>query len=63
MIRVISFDVEGTLVTYDYSKTIWDKEIPRLYAKRKGLTFEKAEKIVRTEYKRIGEKTEMLVEI
>ena len=50
MIKLISFDMEGTLITRDYSKLIWETDIPRLYGKKHGLDFETAKARVMSEY-------------
>ncbi len=55
-IRVLSFDVEGTLATPDFSQAIWHKGIPVLYAQKYGLSLEKATEIVRREYDSVGDK-------
>ncbi len=54
MIKVISFDLDGTLVTMDYVDAVWLEEIPRLYAKKYGYKFEEAKKIVEKEYLKVG---------
>lgn len=54
-IKIISFDVEGTLVTTDFSYAIWFEAIPRRYARRHGITVEQAQKAVREEYEKIGD--------
>ncbi len=54
-IKIVSFDVEGTLVTPDYSHAIWHEGIPSLYAKRNGIGFEEAKALVSKAYDEIGE--------
>ncbi len=54
-IKVVSFDVEGTLVTPDYSYAIWFEAIPRRYAEKNGIDFERARAIVEEEYKKVGD--------
>ena len=54
-IKVVSFDLEGTLVTPDFSKAVWYEGIPYLYAKSYGITFEKAKAIVREKYQEVGD--------
>ena len=41
-IKVVSFDVEGTMVTTDFSYAIWFEMIPQRYAERWGLSFAEA---------------------
>jgi len=55
-IELISFDAEGTVVTPDFSQTIWHEAIPALYAQRKGLDLAQAKKLVREEYDKIGDR-------
>jgi putative hydrolase of the HAD superfamily len=54
-IKIVSFDVEGTLVTTDFSAAIWFEGIPGDYASRYGISFKEAEKIVFNEYEKIGD--------
>ncbi|OGN95490.1 MAG: hypothetical protein A2Z77_07230 [Chloroflexi bacterium RBG_13_51_36] len=52
---MISFDAEGTLVTPDFSETIWHEAIPALYAQKQGLDFAQAKRRIVEEYSRIGD--------
>jgi putative hydrolase of the HAD superfamily len=54
-IELISFDAEGTLVTPDFSQTIWHEAIPALYAQKKGLDFAQAKRCIVEEYGRVGD--------
>ena len=54
-IAVVSFDVEGTLVTTDFSSAIWFELIPGRYSRRHGLNFEEATMKVRQAYDSIGD--------
>lgn len=54
-IKVISFDVEGTLVTPDFSYAIWFEFIPGYYAEINSIDFEQARKVVEEEYKKVGD--------
>jgi len=54
-LRIISFDVDGTLVDLEYNDLIWFKEIPELVAKKKKISFEKSLKYVHEEYAKLGE--------
>ena len=54
-LKVISFDVDGTLVDLEYNDLIWFKEIPELVAKKKKINFEKSLKYVSEEYTKLGE--------
>ncbi len=53
-IELVSFDAEGTLVTPDFSETIWHEAIPALYAQKKGLDLAQAKKCITEEYEKIG---------
>ncbi|MCX6004617.1 MAG: HAD family hydrolase [Chloroflexi bacterium] len=54
-IKVISFDVEGTLVTTDFSYAIWFEMIPQRYAKRHGLELDEAMLKVKQAYESVGD--------
>ena len=54
-LKIISFDVDGTLVDLEYNDLIWFKEIPELVAKKKKINFEKSLKYVYEEYTKLGE--------
>jgi putative hydrolase of the HAD superfamily len=54
-IKIISFDVEGTLISHRFSEIVWEKAIPRLYSEKKGIDFDSAESFVFGEYEKIGE--------
>ncbi|MHA1835881.1 MAG: HAD family hydrolase [Candidatus Odinarchaeia archaeon] len=55
MIKIISFDVDGTLVTRKYPDLIWNEIVPKLYAEKEGLTFQEAKKYIIAEYDKIGD--------
>jgi len=54
-IEVISFDAEGTLVTPDFSHTMWHEAIPAVYAENKRLEITQAKKFICLEYDKIGD--------
>jgi len=54
-IRIISFDVEGTLATTEFSAAIWFEMIPQRYAARYGIDFNEALNQVRQAYDMVGE--------
>jgi HAD superfamily hydrolase (TIGR01549 family) len=54
-VELISFDAEGTLVTPDFSETIWHEAIPALYAQKQGFDFAQAKRRIVAEYSRIGD--------
>jgi HAD superfamily hydrolase (TIGR01549 family) len=53
--EIISFDVEGTLVTTDFSYAIWFEAIPRRYAERYGMELEQARKKVFEQFEKVGD--------
>jgi HAD superfamily hydrolase (TIGR01549 family) len=53
--KIVSFDVEGTLVTTDFSYAIWFEAIPELYAQKHGVIIEHAKKAIMEEYKKVGD--------
>lgn len=50
MIKIISFDFDGTLADENFDKLIWNVEIPKLYAKKHKLSLKVAESKVFSEY-------------
>lgn len=56
MLKVVSFDVVGTLIDSYYENYVWNEAIPRLYARKKGVILEEAKKYVLREYDYIGDK-------
>ena len=54
MLKVVSFDVVGTLVDFGYEDYVWKEAIPQLYAGKRGVNFEEAKDYVLKEYDRIG---------
>jgi HAD superfamily hydrolase (TIGR01549 family) len=54
-IKVISFDAEGTLVSPDFSQSIWREAVPSLYARKKGITLDQARRMVVEEYDKVSD--------
>ncbi len=54
-VKIISFDLDGTLVYRDHVDYFWLELIPLLYAQRHGVDLDHARAIVLSEYDRIGE--------
>jgi len=52
--KVISFDLDGTLVTDEFSQIVWHKGIPELYAEKYGCGFDEARKFIFQEYEKVG---------
>ncbi len=54
MIRVISLDMDGTLVNSRFVDKVWMEGMPMLYAEKTGLDFPVAKSYVVDEYMKIG---------
>ncbi|HPE51479.1 MULTISPECIES: HAD family hydrolase [Methanothrix] len=54
MIRIISLDMDGTLVNSRFVDKVWMEGMPRLYAERTGLDYCAAREYVIGEYMKIG---------
>lgn len=55
MIRIISFDMDGTLVDPEYTDWVWLHGIPVLYAEKTKTSFEESKHFVVEEYLKVGE--------
>ncbi len=55
MKKVISFDLDGTLVDGRYGDLVWNHGIPGEYARTYGMTFEDAKALIRSEYESVGD--------
>lgn len=55
MIKIISFDMDGTLVDPEFTDWVWLHGIPKLYAEKAGIPFEEAKHTVVEEYLKVGE--------
>ena len=55
--KLISFDLDSTLVDPTYTTFVWEIGIPQLYAKKYNISLSEAKSIVISEYKRIGDST------
>lgn len=56
MMKFISFDLDGTLVTDEFSQIVWHQGIPELYAQRHGCGLDEAKSFIFQEYSKIGDK-------
>ncbi|MHC1579749.1 MAG: HAD family hydrolase [Candidatus Alkanophagales archaeon] len=54
-IRVVSFDVDGTLTDKRFVDDVWLRGIPEVYAETHGVSFEDALKVVIEAYEEVGE--------
>jgi HAD superfamily hydrolase (TIGR01549 family) len=55
MPKIISFDMDGTLVDPEFTEWVWGHGIPTLYAEKMGIPFEEAKAFVVNEYLKVGE--------
>ncbi|MEA2089373.1 MAG: HAD family hydrolase [Thermoproteota archaeon] len=55
-IKVLSFDVGGTLIDNHFLELVWNRAIPELYARQKSVSLELAKEFVLKEYNRVGDK-------
>jgi putative hydrolase of the HAD superfamily len=55
MVKIISFDMDGTLVDPEFTDWVWGHGIPRLYSERFRIPFEEAKAFVVNEYLKVGE--------
>lgn len=53
--RIISFDVDGTLVDQRFNDLIWENDIPALFAQEKNWDVEKAKDFCFSQYKAVGD--------
>ncbi len=52
--KIISFDAEGTLVTPQFSNSIWHEAIPALYARSRDISMAQAKQEVFDAYNEVG---------
>ncbi|HEY3276485.1 MAG TPA: HAD family hydrolase [Syntrophorhabdaceae bacterium] len=55
MKKIISFDLDGTLVDGIYGEMVWNHGVPEVYAKTHGITFEEAKRFTRKEFESLGD--------
>ncbi len=55
MPKIISFDMDGTLIDPEFTDWVWLHGIPKLYAEKTNLPFEEAKHFVVGEYLKVGE--------
>ena len=55
--KVLSFDLDGTLVQHNFSMAIWREAIPSLVARQRGVDIEQAKSWVYEQYEDIGEES------
>ena len=55
MTTIISFDLDGTIITSDYADHVWLEGLPKLYAKEKNISYKKAKNLLTTAYDTMGD--------
>lgn len=55
MINIVSFDLDGTLITNKFADLVWLEGLPELYAKEYSIDIKKAKKYLKKEYDKIGD--------
>ncbi len=56
VIKVLSFDLDGTLADLNFEDVIWNREVPLLYSEQYGISLAEAKKIIKTETDAVGDK-------
>lgn len=57
MEKIISFDLDGTLVDHSFSNAIWHEEVPRLVARKRCISLDEAKEWVFSQYREVGEES------
>ena len=52
--RIISFDLDGTIVNSNFADNVWLRGLPKYYALEKNVSYQKAQSLLMNEYERIG---------
>lgn len=55
MLKIISFDLDGTLVKSSYADKVWLEGLPKLYSKEKNIPLDKAKEYIFNLYDKIGQ--------
>lgn len=55
MVKLISFDLDGTLIKSTYADLVWLEGLPKIYAEEKGIDFNEAKRFLNKEYDKIGD--------
>ena len=63
MKKIISFDLDGTLVDAKYGDMVWNHGIPEEYSKKHGISFDEARAVVIDQYRSVGDSDLLWYEI
>jgi len=55
MIKVVSFDLDGTLVKSTYADKVWLEGLPKIYSKEKNIKIDQAKSYIYDLYEKVGE--------
>jgi len=55
MIKIISFDLDGTLMKSTFADLVWLEGLPRIYASEKEVDVEESKQYIKKEYDKIGD--------
>ena len=55
MKKIISFDLDGTLVDGLYGEMVWNQGVPEVFSRRYGISVEEAKTHTRKEYETVGD--------
>ncbi|MBA4391049.1 MAG: HAD family hydrolase [Syntrophus sp. (in: bacteria)] len=55
MKKIISFDLDGTLVNARYGDMVWNHGIPLEYSKKYNMSFDEAKGLIRKQYESVGD--------
>ena len=55
MAKIVSFDMDGTLIDSEFTDWVWKHGVPSLYSEKTGTSFEEAKAHIEKEYDEIGE--------
>lgn len=58
MIKIVSFDLDGTLMKSKYADLVWLEGLPNIYSQDKNISFKEAKDFLISEYDKIGNSRE-----
>jgi len=57
MAKIVSFDMDGTLIDSEFTDGVWKHGVPSLYSEKTRTSFEEAKARIEEEYDKVGEST------